>query len=209
MSYSIGDFIIQYLVLLLSLTIHESAHAWMADRLGDPTAKMMGRISLNPMVHIDIIGTVILPILAAITGWALIGWAKPVPVNPLNLRNPRRDDMLISALGPVSNLALAVGFAVIFNIFRAFMVVGTIFNPLFRFLIFGILINIILALFNLIPVPPLDGSGVLMGLLSPSAAEKFERIRPFGIIIIYVLMLSGIFSLIIFPLSEVIFRILT
>lgn len=195
MSFSIGNFIIQYIVLLLSLTIHESAHAWMADRMGDPTAKMMGRISLNPLVHIDIIGTVVLPILAALTGWALIGWAKPVPVNPLNLRNPRRDDMLISALGPVSNLILALVFIIIFKIFHAIVRGGTFFQPLYYFFLFGILINILLALFNMIPIPPLDGSGVLMGFLSPSAAEKYERIRPFGIIIIYLLMYLGVFRL--------------
>jgi Zn-dependent protease len=209
MNYSIGDFLIQYIVLLLSLTIHESAHAWMADKMGDPTAKMLGRISLNPIVHIDIIGTVILPILAAITGWALIGWAKPVPVNPMNLKNPRKDDMLISALGPVSNLALAVVFAIIFNIVRFVLPREGLFNPVYRFLVFGILINIILALFNLIPIPPLDGSGVLMGFLSPSAAEKYEKISPFGIIIIYILMYSGLFGAIIFPLSWFIFSILT
>jgi Zn-dependent protease len=209
MNFSIGDFLIQYIVLLLSLTIHESAHAWMADKMGDPTAKMLGRISLNPIVHIDIIGTVILPILAAVTGWALIGWAKPVPVNPMNLKNPRKDDMLISALGPVSNVALAVIFAIIFNIVRFVLPREGLFNPVYRFLVFGILINIILALFNLIPIPPLDGSGVLMGFLSPSAAEKYEKIRPFGIIIIYILMYSGLFGFIIFPLSWFIFNILT
>lgn len=203
-----ADFVLQYVVLLFSLSVHESAHAYFADRLGDPTARRLGRISLNPIVHIDIIGTVVLPILAAVSGWALIGWAKPVPVNPYNLRNPRRDNMVISGFGPLSNLALAVIFAIIFRLLILFIPARGIFFPIFRLLQFGVLINLILALFNLIPIPPLDGSGVLAGLLPPHTAEAYERIGVYGIIIIYILLFIGFFSRVIFPISFGIYHLL-
>ena len=197
----VADFVLQYVVLLFSLTVHESAHAYFADRLGDPTARRLGRISLNPLVHIDIIGTVILPILAAISGWALIGWAKPVPVNPYNLRNPRRDNMIISGFGPLSNIALAVIFALVFRVLILILPAGGVFVPLFRLLQFGVLINLILAFFNLIPIPPLDGGGVLAGLLPEHTAEAFERMGIYGIVIIYILLFIGFFSRVIFPIS--------
>lgn len=209
MRYSIADFIIMYIVILLSLTVHESAHAWLAYRKGDSTARMLGRISLNPIVHIDLLGTVIFPILAAISGWPLIGWAKPVPVNPLNLRDPKRDYMFISASGPVSNLMMAVGFSLLFHISRMSLPIGNpLFTPFFRFLYFGVLLNVLLAVFNLIPIPPLDGSGVLMGLLSDEAASKYQRLSPFGIFILYILMFAGIFGLIIFPIVSFIVNLL-
>lgn len=210
--------IIAYFILLFAITIHESAHGWAAFKFGDPTAYNLGRITLNPIPHIDPIGTVILPLIMMITSIPFIGWAKPVPVNPLNLRNPRRDNLWISAAGPISNMTAAVVFLVgivilkflnpnIVYFLRSFIFAQTGFGSGFHplgglalILFYGALINTLLAIFNLIPIPPLDGSGVLMGLLSDEAAEKYDRIRPFGFLIILGLLFIGALNLIFRPI---------
>ena len=192
-------------VLLISLTIHEAAHAWTADRLGDPTARMLGRVSLNPLVHIDWIGTVLLPLIASLTGAPLIGWAKPVPVNIRNLGHPRRDFMIVAAAGPISNLLQAVVAAVLLRL----VVGGGMEQPfLFGLLREAVLVNLLLAFFNLIPVPPLDGGNVLMGLLPPNLAAAYGQVRQYGFIILYALMLSGVASAIIIPPTVFMLRIL-
>jgi Zn-dependent protease len=190
--------VIPILIVLASLTIHELAHAWTADKLGDPTARMLGRVSLNPIVHIDLIGTVLLPLIAAFSNLPIIGWAKPVPVDIRRLRQPRRDFVLVAAAGPASNVLQAVFAATLFHAL-----------PLEGFMLWGldwprviervVDINILLAVFNLVPVPPLDGGNVLAGLLPPGAAETFNRMRPFGFIILYALLLTGVLSEMIFP----------
>jgi Zn-dependent protease len=218
--------IIAYFVLLFAITIHESAHGWAALKFGDPTAYHLGRISLNPIHHIDLIGTVLLPFIMMLTGIPFIGWAKPVPVNPLNLRNPRRDNLWISAAGPLSNLTAAVLFLTGISIlkfikpdtvyfFRSFLTGQTGFSvgfhPLYGLgliLFYGALINSFLAIFNLIPVPPLDGSGVLMGFLSDEAAEKYDQIRPFGFLIILGLLFIGFISIIFNPIYFLIANII-
>jgi Zn-dependent protease len=191
--------------VLLSLTIHEAAHAWTAYRFGDPTAKQLGRLSLNPLVHIDLLGTIILPLIGAISNLPIIGWAKPVPVNISRLRQPRRDFMLVAAAGPASNLVIAMVAAIAYRILVAGLDsssellsrIGPDF--LARVLAWTVTSNVWLALFNLIPVPPLDGGNVLAGLLPPPAARFLLGLMPFGFIILYVLMLSGALSALLAP----------
>ena len=194
-------------VLLLSLTIHEAAHAWTADKLGDPTARALGRVSLNPLVHIDWIGTVLLPIIAAVSHLPLIGWAKPVPVMLRNLRHPRRDFMLVAAAGPISNLLQAVVAAVLLRL---------VWNPALgnepglaaTVLFLAVQINLLLAFFNMIPVPPLDGGNVMLGLLPPKLAVSYSNLRQYGFIILYALMFTGAASAFITPPTNFLMRIL-
>jgi Zn-dependent protease len=193
--------IVSIAIVLASLTVHEAAHAWTSNRLGDPTAKLLGRISLNPLVHIDLIGTVVLPIVAALSNMPIIGWAKPVPVDVRRLRDPRRDFMLVAAAGPISNILLAVGGAAVV---AATGTPLTNESPLHRW----VETNILLAVFNLVPVPPLDGGNVLMGLLPPNLARTLDTLRPFGIIILYALMFSGILTQIILPPARVLWELL-
>ena len=198
---------ISFGVLLLSLTIHEAAHAWTADKLGDPTARALGRVSLNPLVHIDWIGTVLLPIIAAVSHLPLIGWAKPVPVALRNLRNPRRDFMIVAAAGPISNLLQA---------FVAAGLLRLVWNPALgnepgiaaTVLFLAVQINLLLAFFNLIPVPPLDGGNVMLGLLPPNLAVVYAQLRQYGFIILYALMLTGAASAFITPPTNFMMRLL-
>jgi Zn-dependent protease len=193
---------ISFLVLVFSLTVHESAHAWAADRLGDPTARLLGRLSLNPVVHVDPIGTVLFPLVGAITGFPLIGWAKPVPVAVWRFDRGRRDYLMVAAAGPVSNLALAFVAAVAWRLLEPSLVAPSqagLVAPLARFAWEALQINLLLAIFNLLPVPPLDGGSVLSGLLPERAASVLDRVRPYGFVLLYVLMLSGGFSLVVGP----------
>jgi Zn-dependent protease len=199
--------IIQFIVLLFSLTIHECAHAWTADRLGDPTARMLGRVSLNPIVHSDLWGTIIFPLVGLQYG-VMFGWAKPVPVNVGNLRNASRDHMLVAAAGPISNMILAT------LMFAALMFVKTLspesaelvrnivsshvphgsslVGPLTMVAYYGMYINVILAIFNLIPVAPLDGAAVLSGLLPRSLAASLDRLQAYSFMIFILLLVTGI-----------------
>ena len=196
-----GRLLVGFLVLLLSLTFHEAAHAWSADRLGDPTARMLGRVSLNPAVHIDPIGTIVFPLIAMVTGIPIIGWAKPVPVNTVNLREHwKRKYMLIAAAGPISNLILASAAAIFVRILGFESAAGW----LFQFLLFMVVINVLLAVFNMVPVPPLDGGNVLAGLLRGRAYEIFDSIRPYGFLILYGLLLSGLLFRVVAPVQDAI-----
>lgn len=190
-------------VLLISLTIHEAAHAWSADKLGDPTARMLGRVSLNPLVHIDWIGTVLLPLIAIYSGLPLIGWAKPVPVNTRNLRKPRRDFMFIAAAGPISNLLQAVVWAIALR-----MLSVNADHVALDFLRSAVFINLLLAFFNLIPVPPLDGGNVMLGLLPPRLAVPYSQLRQYGFLVLYALMFTGVASALIMPPTIFFLRIL-
>jgi len=190
------DFIIQItiglLILLCSLTVHEAAHAWAADRLGDVTARRLGRLSLNPAVHIDPIGTILFPLIALVTNLPLIGWAKPVPVNARALHpHWRQKFMVIAAAGPASNLVLAVIAAAL----RFFVPDG----PVSAALYIAVQANVFLALFNMVPLPPLDGGNVLAGMLTGPMADTFDKLRPYGFLILYGLMLSGVLTAIIVP----------
>jgi Zn-dependent protease len=214
--------VISLFALLFAITIHEASHAWSAQRFGDPTAAAMGRVSLNPLAHIDPIGTVILPLLLVITGAPAFGWAKPVMVNPRNLRHPRRDNLWISFAGPAANLTAATVCLLLILLVKAFRPDTIAFLAAFlgrqqRFsagiypleglvlvLFYFILVNTYLAVFNLIPVPPLDGSGVLGGLLSSQAAAAYDRIRPYGFIIVLGLIMLGVLDVVIRPVLRLI-----
>ena len=197
-----ADVFIGFTVLLFSLTVHEMAHAWTADRLGDPTARLLGRVSLNPIVHADPIGTVLFPLISLVSGAMLIGWAKPVPVTLRYLHHPRRDYMLVAAAGPVSNLLLAVFAAILLAIVPVSpMTLGepNVSVPIAKFLTGLVSLNVLLAVFNLLPIPPLDGGNVLAGLLPPALATQFNKVRPYGFILLYALILSDGFSYIVIP----------
>jgi Zn-dependent protease len=185
--------------------VHESAHAWTADRLGDPTARTLGRVSLNPIVHADLIGTVIFPLLALVGGIPLIGWAKPVPVNPRRLSNPRRDYVLVAAAGPASNVLLALSAALLLHMVPVSPVTldePNVSAPVASLLERAIQLNVLLAVFNMIPIPPLDGGNVLAGLLPRRLVGAFNALRPYGFVILYALMLTRGLEYLILPPSR-------
>lgn len=194
------DILIPYFViLLLSLSVHEAAHAWTANRLGDPTARLLGRISLNPLAHIDWIGTVLFPLLAMLSGLPLFGWAKPVPVEWRNLRSPRRDFAVIAAAGPISNLLLAVTVASLLMLLGGRG--GLASGRAGVLLVDAVVLNVVLAVFNLVPVPPLDGGNVAAGLLPLPLARALNQLRPYGFLILYALMFGGVLSRFVFPVA--------
>ena len=164
---------------------------------------MLGRLSLNPAVHVDLIGTIVFPLLALVSGVPLLGWAKPVPVNMNNLRHPRRDFAVVALAGPVSNLILAAAGAVAINTMWGSSV-ATGLTAVIDALVFFASVNVMLAVFNMIPIPPLDGGNVLMGILPESLAAVIDRLRPWGFVLIYALMLSGVLSSMVFPLQRAI-----
>jgi Zn-dependent protease len=201
LAFDVAQLFIAFSVLVLSLTFHEAAHAWTAYRLGDPTAQRLGRLSLNPVVHVDPIGTILLPLVAFVSRIPVIGWAKPVPVNIRNLRFGRRGFVLVAAAGPASNLLIAAIVAVLIRVFVP------PFTDEYRSMPAeiaqdAVTLNVVLAVFNMIPVPPLDGGNVLAGLLPAELGGAFDRIRPYGFLIIYALMLTGMLNRFVFPLAS-------
>lgn len=208
-----GLIALQFVVFLFSLCFHEMAHAWAADKLGDPTARELGRLSLNPRVHIDPFGTLLLPLLAALTGATLIGWAVPVPVDTRRLRSPRRDHALIAAAGPASNLLLALLAALVLRASGGGRLVYALAGAemgeaLVKLLMLFVLLNLLLAVFNMVPVPPLDGSWILSSLLPGELSRRFDALRPYGIILLYILVLSPLWGNGIAPLVQRAYRLL-
>jgi Zn-dependent protease len=196
------------LPILFAITVHEVAHGWVAKRLGDPTADRMGRLTLNPLKHIDPIGTVLVPVLLIITAGIAIGWAKPVPVTWENLRQPKRDMALVALAGPASNLGMAILWALVMKI--SIVLPGTtswVTEPLQYMCQFGILVNVILMVFNLLPIPPLDGGRVATGLLPGPWAWQLNRLEPYGFFIIIALLMTGALWFILDPIRQVVTRL--
>ncbi len=192
--------IVSILPVLLAITVHEAAHGWIAKYLGDPTAERLGRVTLNPFKHVDPIGTVLVPAaLLLLKAPFLFGWAKPVPVNWGNLRRPKRDMILVAAAGPGANLMMATLWAVVAEVGSLLLRSG---SPIIYMGLVGILINVLLMVFNLLPLPPLDGGRVAVGLLPARWAWWVNRLEPFGFLILLVLLFSGVLSRIITPPIE-------
>lgn len=202
--------LIALFVLLLSLVVHESAHAYAALRLGDDTALRMGRLTLNPMAHLDPVGSILFPVMGLLLGGFVIGWAKPVPVNTMRLNNPLRDHAIVAAAGPASNLLLALVSAIMLGIVAAIAhgtgATGTGNGLMFLSLLFslGIKLNVLLALFNLIPVPPLDGSWILLTFLRGEAMRFYIRLRPYGFMIILLLLFTGSLRVVLGPAMDMV-----
>jgi len=204
-----------FIIFLFSLSVHESAHAWVSDRFGDDTGKLLGRISLNPIVHIDLFGTILFPLIGMFTGIPLFGWAKPVPVNPLRWRDKNKANFWVSAAGPLSNFGLAVIFfilakSIILAARSGLLAVddGSLIEAVALFCTTGIFVNVGLAIFNLIPIPPLDGSGVLESVLPYEAQKAYEQIRPFGFLLLYALAIFGVFRIIFGPVYRIVYYLL-
>jgi len=189
----IGQFALVLAVLLFSLTIHEMAHAVTALWYGDTTAQRLGRISLNPLVHLDPVGSLLLPVMGFLAGGFIFGWAKPVPVNPANLENHRRDFLVIAAAGPASNIVLAVLASSVLAVVPGGIGASEGVPGMVATVAFAMLqLNLLLAVFNMLPIPPLDGGNVLAGLLPEPVAAGYDRlIRPYGFLILLVLMFTG------------------
>jgi len=192
----IASILIVFGVVLASLTVHEWAHAWTADHLGDPTARLLGRVSFNPVVHIDPIGTIVLPLLAMFTTGFIFGWAKPVPVNISRFGNPKRDFMIVAAAGPASHLVIATAAALVFRSLGGLESAG---DPVMRVLYFAVSINVLLAVFNMLPIPPLDGGQILMALLPPRISMQLQFLYQYGFLILIGLMFTGILGQLIGP----------
>jgi Zn-dependent protease len=192
--FNLTNLIISLLVLIFSLSVHEAAHAWSASQLGDDTAKRLGRVTLNPIAHTDPIGTLLLPLIAMLSGAPLIGWAKPTPVNTHNLRQPRRDSILVTAAGPTSNLLIAFTAAAAI---RAGAMEGGHWIDLLLYN--ALTLNVLLAVFNMLPIPPLDGGQILMALLPPHMAMKLGFMYQYGFLILMGLLVAGILWSLISP----------
>jgi Zn-dependent protease len=189
---------------IFSLSFHEFAHAWTANKFGDNTPKFMGRLSMNPKVHVDILGTLIFPIISFITGFPLIGWAKPVIINERNFKNHYRDAMFVAGAGPFSNILLALAFTGLASlIHQAGDSMGSFAEPMLMMAIFGIQMNVFLAFFNLIPLPPLDGSRVLRGLF-PHLAPALEKVEQYGMWIMFFLLYAGVLRILLIPATKII-----
>jgi Zn-dependent protease len=225
--FDVGFAIIWFVVFLFSLSFHEAAHAWTSEKFGDDTGRLQGRITLNPIAHIDPIGTIVFPLISMLTTIPLLGWAKPVETNPLLWRDKTKANISVSAAGPISNFILVV---IAFAILKTLVLSGTlVFNPrltsiynavvpapglaafmdpLTMFLNVMLMLNLALGIFNLIPVPPLDGSHVLESILPYQMAQAYAQIRPYGFLLLIGLLYLGALSFIFSPISIFILRLL-
>ena len=189
------------LPLLFAITVHEVAHGWVASLCGDQTARLGGRLTLNPFKHIDLMGTIIVPLVFLTTTGFVFGWAKPVPVDPRNLRNPRRDMAFVAAGGPISNFLMAFAWAGVAKVGAYYVAAHNVWlgDPLFNMGVAGIAINMFLGVLNLLPFPPLDGSKVLYSLLPPRTAYSLQRLEPYGFLILLLLWFTHVLNFILAP----------
>lgn len=217
LSTIIRQIIISVFPILIAITFHELSHGFAANKLGDPTAKMMGRLTLNPIAHIDPFGTILMPLMLIVFthGQFVFGYAKPVPINPMNFKNPKKDMAISAAAGPAMNIALAIGSKLVLrfildplSVVLPEPVVSTILAPLIMIFQSSVVVNIVLAVFNMIPIPPLDGGRVLTGFLPYKQAASFSRIEPYGFIIVILLIVTGIANYFVVPLISLFLSIL-
>ncbi len=201
--------LISFLFLIVSITLHEFFHGLAADHMGDPTPRSLGRLTLNPKAHLDLFGTILLPLASVLTGIPTIGWAKPVPIDPFNFRHPRRDEIIVSFAGPFANISLAVIMTVVLRFIPASSMIAYQLGALF------ILINVSLFVFNLLPIPPLDGSHIFLNLLPPESEHKWtEAFDRYGFVLLIILVFlplhqgQTILNLIVSPLTKSIFDLL-
>jgi len=226
-SNAVGQFILFMVALIFSLSVHESAHAWMSDRFGDDLARLQGRISLNPAAHVDPIGTLLFPAIAFFTGAPLIGWAKPTPVNPLRWRNKRVANFWVSAAGIISNAIIATIAGILMRVLFEANLVGLQLHPFYGLVAFArsdsliaegatkllstfFTLNVALAIFNLLPIPPLDGSKILSSILPPSFEPGLEALERFGYILLIIAVFTGVLGVIfriVMPLASYSFTI--
>jgi Zn-dependent protease len=215
---TIRHLIISIPALVLAIILHEVSHGYVANKLGDPTAKFMGRLTLNPLKHIDPVGTIMMPVMLYYlsNGQFVFGYAKPVPINPQNFKNPRKDMAISAAAGPVTNILIAIISQIIFA--YIIMPLSTVFPQGISFSVLGpvammlkssIGINIILAVINLIPIPPLDGGRVLVGFLPYKQAISYSRIEPYGFIIVIILFVTKIANIVIYPVVAILYMLIT
>lgn len=194
---------LQFTVLIFAITVHEFAHGFVAYKLGDPTAKYRGRLTLNPIAHIDPFGTIILPIFLVIVNIPPIGWAKPVPVDFMSLKNPKRDMLWVGLAGPFANFITALFLSIVIKLFPglAYTIAG-------KAILYGIIINLVLSIFNLIPIPPLDGSRIATSLMPYRYAASYNKLQPYGFFIIILLLWSGVLRKLIYAIVLVVIKLL-
>lgn len=197
------------LPILFAVVLHEVAHGWIARYCGDNTAWQQGRLSFNPLKHIDPIGTIIVPLLLLVTTGFVFGWAKPVPINWSNLRHPRRDMMLVAAAGPAANLLMALGWAILLKLSLLFMhELPWVARPMLYMGSIGIVVNVLLMSFNLLPLPPLDGGRIATGLLPYPWSYRLASVEPYGFFILLALLFTGVLSTLISPLMSAIINVI-
>jgi Zn-dependent protease len=189
------DFIIYLIPIIFAITVHEVAHGWVAFKLGDNTAKSLGRLTLNPIPHIDILGTIVIPIILYLTTPFIFGFAKPVPINYRNLRNAKKDVIYVALAGPASNIIMAFlwAFVLYISLLNEWLLMG-------KMAFIGIFFNLLLAIFNMIPIPPLDGSVIIRTFLPRNLLEKYDRMEIYGIFIVFALLFMGLFTYVVLPL---------